>query len=149
MTRTSALSTSLSLLLLSLAPACGPAKSSAGATPPAEAPSFAAQARRGQALYGEHCASCHGASGEGGRAPALVGESALPQAASGGQRDVEFRTAGDVFQWMKAHMPPNAPGSLGDAAYLDILAFDLQANNIDPGPAPLDADSAAQVVLHP
>jgi hypothetical protein len=46
-------------------------------------------------------------------------------------------------------MPPGAPGSLGDAAYLEILAFDLQANKIDPGPAPITADSAATITLHP
>ncbi|WAS92589.1 c-type cytochrome [Nannocystis punicea] len=149
MTRTLAMSTSLSFLLSLTFPACGPAKSSAGSAPPTEAPDFAAQAKRGEALYGQHCARCHGASGEGGRGPALVGESALPQAPAGGERDVEFRTAADVYQWMKAHMPPGAPGSLGDPAYLEILAFDLQANKIDPGPAPITADSAATVTLHP
>lgn len=149
MTRSLALSTSLLFLLSLAALACGPGKNAAGTTPPAEAPSFAAQAQRGEALFGQHCAGCHGDKGQGGRGPALVGAEALPLQPGGGQRDVEFRTAADLFQWTKEHMPPGAPGSLGEAAYLEIVAFDLKANGIDPGPAPLDAANAANVVLHP
>jgi mono/diheme cytochrome c family protein len=150
MTRPLAICSCLLLLLSPAAPACGPAKTTSGTTPPAEAASFAAQAQRGEALYGQHCASCHGARGEGGgRAPALVGPEALATAPSGGQRDVEFRTAGDVYQWVKGHMPPGAPDSLGEAAYLEIVAFDLKANGIAAGPEPLTPESAAKVVLRP
>ncbi|MEO7110582.1 MAG: cytochrome c, partial [Polyangiaceae bacterium] len=46
-------------------------------TPPAN---FADQVARGQKLYADNCASCHGASGEGGKAPRVVGlsQGALP-----------------------------------------------------------------------
>src|SRR5689334_16370773 len=36
------------------------------------------QIERGKSLYGVNCAKCHGDSGEGKKAPALVGKTALP-----------------------------------------------------------------------
>ena len=48
--------------------ACG--TTGADETPPAN---FGEQVARGQALYGEHCAKCHGSSGEGDEGPRLVG----------------------------------------------------------------------------
>src|SRR5687768_7323691 len=87
---------SLLVLAASLVSACG------GSAPPAEAPSsetaaapaaepltpaagstpatFSEQAAAGQQLYGAHCAECHGSSGEGTKAPRVVGldQGALP-----------------------------------------------------------------------
>ncbi len=143
--------------------ACGGGETSstpAPATPAAPATTnssnepmtFAAQVAAGQKLYGEQCASCHGSSGEGAKAPRVVGmdKGALPLAPppSAKARKGEFRTAADVAGFVVKTMPPKAPGSLPESDYWAILAFDLHANGVDL-PKKLDASNASEVVLHP
>jgi cytochrome c len=95
------------------------------------------------ALYGQNCASCHGASGEGKKAPAVVGLSsgALPldRPAGAKYRKGQFKTVAHVAEFVVKSMPPTAPGSLAEEQYRDILAFDLKANGIDLGDKKLDA----------
>lgn len=109
------------------------------------------QVARGQALYGEHCAGCHGAAGEGkGKAPAVVGiaKGALPlDPRPGSKRTTQFKTLADVAAYVKANMPPDAPGSLPDDQYFAILAFDLKANGVDLGGKTLDATLAPTLVI--
>ncbi|HKE14194.1 MAG TPA: cytochrome c [Kofleriaceae bacterium] len=130
-----------------------PAQPEAAATPPAGDQAAAPQtveeqAARGAQLYGQHCAKCHGDAGQGAKAPALVGKEALPLDPRKGQkRDVQFKTAMDVFTWVKGHMPPDAPGSLADDEYVAILSFDLKANGVKLE-RPLDGEQAAQLNLH-
>jgi cytochrome c len=142
--------------------ACG------GSTPPAAAPSgaapadtaaasaasattFAAQAQAGQELYGKYCASCHGAHGNDGKAPPVVGLSAgaLPLSPPPGAkyRTTQFKTVGDVADFVVKSMPPKAPGSLSADEYYAILAFDLQANGIDLGDKKLDATLAQSLEI--
>ncbi len=140
--------TSLSLLpvvaLLALA-ACGGA-------PEAKAPQPTDQATRGQELYAQNCAACHGDHGEGSKdVPAVVGKAALPLDPPPGAkvRRSQFHTAKDVFDFVKANMPPKKGGSLTDEQYAAILAFDLKANGVDLGGKQVDAASASSIVLHP
>lgn len=131
--------------------ACG------GATPePAGAGGGAAsvdeQVATGAKLYAESCAGCHGSGGEGSaKAPAVVGKAALPldPQPPSQARKAKFHTAADVFQFVKANMPPKNPGSLTDEQYAAILAFDLKANGVDLGGKKLDATTASSFVLHP
>lgn len=127
--------------------ACGgttpPAESAqpAGGAAPAAANSpaastFAAQVALGQKLYGEQCAECHGASGEGGKdAPRVVGldKGALPldPPPTSKFRKNRFETVADVAAFATKNMPPTAPGSLTEEQYWSILAFDLKANGIE------------------
>lgn len=111
------------------------------------------QIAAGQKLYGEHCASCHGASGEGsGKAPKVVGvaQGALPldPPPNAKFRKVQFKTAADVGEWVAKNMPPGEGGSLKEWQYWAILAFDLKANGVTP-PKKVDATSARELVLHP
>ena len=118
----------------------------------AAAPHPADQVAWGQQLYGEHCAGCHGDQGQGkGNAPPVVGKAALPldPPATAKFRKVQFHTAKDVFDWVKANMPPKNPGSLSDDEYAAILAFDLKANGVDMTGKKLDATTAPSFVLHP
>ena len=95
-----------------------------------------AQAQRGAALYGEHCAPCHGTNlagtdfGPGVTAPDL-------------QARWKGRTVGDLFALMRSTMPFNSPGGLSAQQNADILAFLLQHASIPPGAADLPADQAA------
>lgn len=141
-------------LVLTLLCACGGA-SPGGEAPAASTPTsdatFAAQADRGGALYGQHCASCHGPGGAGkGDAPRLVGlkEGALPLAPPPGSkvRKGTFATVGDVATFAVENMPPSAPRSLPAADYLAILAFDLRANGIVLE-QPLDLAQAAKLTI--
>jgi len=108
-----------------------PAAAAASTTTPA---TFDEQVALGGELYGAKCAECHGASGEGGKAPRVVGlkEGALPldPPADRKARKDQFKTVGDVAKFVVATMPPDAPGSLTEEQYLAILAFDLKANGI-------------------
>jgi mono/diheme cytochrome c family protein len=85
-----------------------------------------AQAARGQTAYGEACAKCHGAS--------LSGGDGVPELAGG-----EFlgkwtgRTAGDLFEEMRATMPSDDPGHLSRRQYVDIAAYILSANEFPAG----------------
>jgi cytochrome c len=116
------------------AAACG------GSVPPPASPAvapatFSEQVALGQELYGSQCAGCHGSSGEGGRAPRLVGfaEGALPLDPPAGRqvRNTQFKTVADVAAFVTQHMPPGKAGSLSGEQYWAILAFDLKANGIE------------------
>src|SRR5262245_17881979 len=111
-----------------------------------------AQVAHGQKLYGEHCASCHGDSGEGSKkAPPVVGKEALPldPPATAKKRKAQFHTAKDVYDFVSKNMPGKKPGSLKPEEYLAILAFDLKANGVDMSKTKLEAASAGKIVIHP
>jgi cytochrome c len=129
----------------------------------AAADTFEQQVARGGEAYGEYCAKCHGAMGEGNsmappltaggdpsNAPALVGDGALPREPPAERlyRTAEFRTALDVYEFASVTMPGDDPGSLDAATYVDILAFALSANGVELD-TPLDADVAADLVINP
>ncbi len=93
-----------------------------------------AQAERGRAAYGEHCAECHGEELRGGEmAPGLTGVA------------FRFRWRGlkvaDIFESIESTMPPEEPETLGDRTYIDIVAFLLSANGYPAGGRELAADS--------
>jgi cytochrome c len=112
---------------------------------------FSAQVALGERLYGENCASCHGASGEGGRGPRVVGlaEGALPldPPADRKVRAGRFITVADVATFVVENMPPGRGGSLTTEQYLAILAFDLKANGIDLGQEKLTMAKAEQLTI--
>jgi len=124
-------------------------------TPTGPAPTtFAEQVALGQTVYGASCASCHGASGEGGKAPRLVGlkEGALPldPPATRQFRKTPFVTVGDVATFAVQYMPPKKSGApaskLSADQYWAVVAFDLHANGIDL-PAPLTPAQAATLTI--
>lgn len=145
------------VVCLAVLTACGGSGTGeSGATPstPSNEPepqTFADQVTLGQKLYGANCASCHGASGEGAKAPRVVGlnEGALPldPPATSKARKSQFKTAADVAEFVVKNMPPGKEGSLKESDYWAILAFDLHANGVDL-PTKLDASSAKEVVIH-
>jgi mono/diheme cytochrome c family protein len=133
------------------APAAGAAPAETPASSAAASGTFAAQAQAGQELYGKNCAGCHGAHGNDGKAPPVVGldKGALPLDPPPGAkfRKSQFKTVGDVADFVVKTMPPKAPGSLSADEYYAILAFDLQANGIDLGDKKLDGALAATLEI--
>lgn len=118
------------------------------ATPPKN---FAEQATVGATLYGDNCARCHGASGEGGKGPRVVGLAAgalpLDPPAGAKYRTGQFKTVSDVAGFAVKNMPPDKPGSLSADEYWEILAFDLKANGIDLGDKLLTPTLAQTLVI--
>src|SRR5262245_48765300 len=80
----------------------------------------AAQAKRGEALYKDQCASCHSADLSGGGAPQLAGADFL------GFWDKT--PVSDLVTKIKDSMPASSPGSLNKAQAVDLTVFILQAN---------------------
>ena len=109
----------------------------AAAQPPAAGAYVEAQAAAGREAYAQSCAECHLDNLRGGFGPPLAGPSF---AAAWGAR-----SARALLEHIRSTMPPGGEGSLGDAAYLNIVAYILQANGHGAGAEPLRADSARVV----
>jgi S-disulfanyl-L-cysteine oxidoreductase SoxD len=93
----------------------------------------AEQARRGEGLYRQECASCHGEKLEGrGQAPPLVGGDFTT--------DWNGMTVGDLFEKMQTSMPADQPGHLSREQNAALLAFILNANQFPVGAAELSSD---------
>jgi hypothetical protein len=96
-----------------------------------------AQAQRGSRTYQRICAECH----EGGEPDAdpLFGPDFIDR----------WREAPLAFLhgFFSTNMPADAPGSLGAAVYLDVLAFLLRENGYAAGAAELRADMLADTLL--
>jgi mono/diheme cytochrome c family protein len=111
---------------------------------PAEDASYTeVQAKRGEALFTENCAGCHGTDLAGDPyAPPLAGPAFVARWNS--------RPAGDLLDLMRATMPQTAPGGLSRQQNADLLAFILQKNGAAAGRAelPSQADAIAQLRLH-
>lgn len=101
----------------------------------------AAQAAQGQAIYTNHCASCHGAKLQGGAGPALSGSTFASTWESGG------KTADDLYYIIHTQMPLTAPGSLSEAQYLSVTAYILQQNGYKPGNVALSSKNLKSVKL--
>jgi mono/diheme cytochrome c family protein len=90
-----------------------------------------AQAARGQTAYTNACSGCH--------QPNLTGYGNLLI----GDKFMEHwreDSVGSFYHVMKTTMPRGGPGSLGDPAYLDIMAFILQTNGFPAGKTELTLD---------
>lgn len=130
----------LLLLGAASAPLCIAARPLAGASPGISY--TAAQAERGRIAYAEHCASCHGPTMGGGAAPTLTG--AFWSSWNG-------RTLGELFTLTRNSMPADAPASLADGDYADLLAYMLQKGGYPAGGAalPASAESLAARKIEP
>jgi mono/diheme cytochrome c family protein len=98
----------------------------------------AEQAARGEKLYADNCASCHG--------DTLGGvEMAPPLAGDVFNSNWEGVPLSDLLERMRISMPANNPGSLSRAQNADILAHMLKFGNFPAGDAPLDAATLSQI----
>jgi mono/diheme cytochrome c family protein len=89
------------------------------------------QARRGAALYGRECASCHGTDLTGAdEIPALSGPAFLA--------NWDGLTVGDLAERVRRSMPLNNPGQLSRQQITDILCYMLSANGFPAGKTELE-----------
>lgn len=92
------------------------------------------QAKRGEVLYGQFCASCHGAALTGGEmAPALTGGDFAT--------DWIGLTLNDLFERIRVSMPQDQPGSLSRQQNADVLAFMLSAGKYPAGQTELPREA--------
>ena len=88
------------------------------------------QAKKGEGLYKEQCAACHGDNLEGsGPMPPLAGKDFLANWSG--------KTLGDLYEKTQTTMPPTAPGTLTPEQAADIVAFLLSKDNFPTGAAAL------------
>ncbi len=141
--------------------------------PPAPTPTPPTEAGHGKDVFYLRCMSCHGDRGQGltdefrnrqyppgdtncwksgchgvnpyesgftlpRQVPALIGPGTLSH----------FNTAQDVYNFIHRAMPFDAPGSLSEEQYLQVLAFILESNQIIPADSQLDTASLASISLH-
>ena len=94
----------------------------------------AEQAARGRAVYQQQCMACHGEKLEGGEGPPLAGPIFMQL------WNVPYRTLDDFYYTTSEFMPKDLPASLGQRAYLDVVAYVLQSNGYSAGDEALTAD---------
>lgn len=90
------------------------------------------QAKRGEALYAETCANCHGSDLAGIDAPGLTG--------SGFDANWVDLTLDRLFEKIRTSMPENNPGTLSRQQTADVVAFVLQKSGAPTGSKELSAE---------
>src|ERR1700681_3560925 len=103
---------------------------------------------RGREVFGQQCASCHGAKGEGGLGDKLVGGQgtlATPK---------PVRTVGSywphpptLFDYIRRAMPQNAPQSLSTEDVYAVSAYILNLNALLAADATLDAKTLSEIKM--
>ena len=97
------------------------------------------QAQRGEESYTAHCRGCHGPEGSGGRATAITGDQFF---ARWGED-----TLSGLFRSIAGTMPRNAPASLNQETYLDIVAYVLRINDYPVGAEELTAEAVGTILV--
>ncbi len=111
-------------------PATQPAAAAPAATPaPAATATFSAeQATRGKTVFDATCSACHSIGDFRGNAFIY---------------SWRRRTAWNLYQQVVQTMPEDAPGSLPDQEYVDVIAYLLQLNGHRAGDGELSATQAS------
>jgi mono/diheme cytochrome c family protein len=92
-----------------------------------------AQATKGEAIYEDKCAKCHGGELTGGDAPDLVG--------AGFASDWDGLTVTQLFDRTKSSMPQDNPGSLSRDETAAICSYIFKRNGFPSGSADMSADA--------
>ena len=133
----------LAVVALSIASAAGQAGAGGGEAQESRTTVWdgvytAEQAARGEAVYGSHCSSCHQADFSGT-------EEASPLAGDAFMQAWREDTVGNLYTRVRNLMPFDEPATLSDAAYLDSVAYLLQANGFPAGSRELTVAGAADI----
>jgi quinoprotein glucose dehydrogenase len=102
------------------------------------------QAKRGEAIYKEQCATCHGDNLEGsGPMPPLAGKDFLA--------NWQGKSVGDLFEKTHTTMPATAPGTLTPAQAAEITAHMLAVGQYPAGQTELDSkiEVLSQITIDP
>jgi len=126
----------MALTVSALAANCGP--SQPAATPTSAVPTMGQLAQSGQALFAVRCSKCHGEKGEGFTGPTIIGSNA---------RLGKYNTAQGLRDFIGISMPLDAPGSLSNEQYHQLLCFVLLQNNLVSSGTPFSPDQLGTISL--
>ena len=90
-------------------------------------PAGSGTARLGRSLYGDQCASCHGADGNSGPAKKLVGP---PQHGADWTMGSSWPYAPSIFDYVRRAMPPHSVKELTADELYSITAYLLHLNGL-------------------
>ena len=100
------------------------------------------QARRGLIAYTQSCEHCHGTDLTGravDEIPALVADAFAFHWVG--------RSVQDIFERIRTSMPADAPGTLTEGAYIDLVAYLLEANGYPRGSQELERAELRGMVI--
>ena len=102
----------------------------------------AAQAMRGEAIYKDQCAACHGED--------LAGSGPMPPLA-GTDFVKNWKNVGDLFDKIHSSMPASSPGSLTEAQTADVIAYILSVGKYPAGQTELEGkmDTLTTITIEP
>jgi len=95
------------------------------------------QITTGKSQFEQNCAACHGVNLSGPSAPPLAGKAFLGRWTG--------QTTADLYTFIKKTMPMCEGGSLGNAAYADLVAYLLWANGAEPGKDEFDGSASVNI----
>ena len=107
-------------------------------TPEVEGTPADTLAMSGEEVYAAECAQCHGELGEGLVGPALIGDAASLEV---------YSTAQGLYDYVHLTMPQDAPGSLTDQQYLEVVTFLLLQNNVVQGNTSISEEGLGDIPL--
>ena len=99
----------------------------------------------GQPVFAQKCASCHGATGEGGAGPRLVDSTPFKPGATAATIGNYWPYATTVWDYINRAMPFDRPGSLAADEVYALTAYLLSANGIIAETDIMDARSLPSV----
>lgn len=103
---------------------------------------------QGRVLYAAQCAACHGANGEKGPAPRLVGgQGSLASKSPVLTVGSYWPYATTLFDYIRRAMPLDKPQSLTNDEVYALTAYTLQLNGIVDADTVLDAGNLAAVQM--
>jgi mono/diheme cytochrome c family protein len=102
-------------------------------------PTVGEAAAAGEPVFASHCAGCHGVTGGGGRAPAIIGASAHLE---------KYNTAQGLLDYVSTAMPANTPGSLSHQDYLNVVSYLLVQNDDVSAEASFDETKLGNISLN-
>ena len=107
-------------------------------TPIAAGPNAGLLAEAGKTVFTAHCAKCHGEKGEGLFAPTVIGR---------GSNLGKYNSARGLMDYITVVMPYDAPGSLTQQEYLQVLSFLLIQNGFIKPETVISSNQLQQIQL--
>jgi mono/diheme cytochrome c family protein len=126
------------VVLVLAASACARSTPAPAAAPTAAGPTAGQLSDQGKQVFASHCAKCHGDQGQGVTAPANIGPNATLQ---------KYKTAKGLYDYVSTLMPNDAPGSLSQQEYLQVVSYLLVQNNFVSPQAPINPNTLDSISL--
>jgi len=107
-------------------------------TPTATDPAAGLLAESGKNIFVKYCSKCHGEKGEGLFAPTVIGR---------GSNLGKYSSARGLMDYITVVMPYDAPGSLTQQEYLQVLSFLLIQNGLIKPETVISSNQLQQIQL--